>query len=140
MAHLYRVLVTGSRTWTNTSAVEVPLEEIARKQGLTRLLVVHGDCPTGADAIGKAWAVRLGVEHEPHPPNKALYGIAAYGIRDEEMVKAGAAECLAFIHRCVKPYGCRSGQCHTKRLHGSHGASKTARRLQRAGGPPPAQA
>jgi len=67
-----RVLVTGSRSWTDEQAVADALldtwHDITQTIGTqARMVVVHGDCPEGGDAIAKEWAVGNGLVHEPHP-------------------------------------------------------------------------
>ncbi|MFF0277805.1 SLOG family protein [Streptomyces sp. NPDC004330] len=52
----HRILVTGSRDWTDTGAVREALDDIHVRTPHSRLLVVvHGAGPTGADAIASAW-------------------------------------------------------------------------------------
>ncbi|QNN99542.1 DprA-like DNA processing chain A [Streptomyces phage TieDye] len=97
-----RVLVTGSRDWPDISAVFEALS-LLYEDGVPFILV-HGACPTGADAMAQEWADemnRMGysVEVEDHPadwngPRKRGAGFA----RNAEMVKLGADRCLAFIH------------------------------------------
>lgn len=100
-----RVLVTGSRKWARPGLVHLALEAVfsmAMEAGEV-LTVIHGDCPTGADAHADEWAKRLRrqglpVEIESYPadwkgPRKRGAGYA----RNAEMVKLGADLCLAFI-------------------------------------------
>jgi hypothetical protein len=60
------VLVTGSRTWDDQQAVADALldawhdaTQLVSEQ--VQFTVVHGDCPTGADAVAKQWAIDNGV-------------------------------------------------------------------------------
>jgi Protein of unknown function (DUF2493). len=58
-----RILVTGSRDWEGIQAQEKIHAVLAAAQALAEqlgcpLTVVHGDCPTGADAIADRWARR----------------------------------------------------------------------------------
>lgn len=95
----YRVLVTGSRTWTDRDIIRHTLTGLWRKHG-PNLVIVHGHCPTGADTIAHQWAhdnVRNRVTAEPHPADWRTYGRAAGHIRNAAMVKLGADICLAFI-------------------------------------------
>lgn len=128
-----RILVTGSRDWTDYRAVSAALEEVAREFDLcyepdeygntlpdpTKMTVVHGACPTGADLWADQWAIsacdmRL-VEH--HPAEWENYGRRAGYLRNQHMVHLGADLCLAFIK------------------NGSKGASMTARLAEEAGIP-----
>ncbi|WP_329474206.1 DUF2493 domain-containing protein (plasmid) [Streptomyces sp. NBC_01723] len=67
-----RVLVTGSRSWGNHKTVADALLDAWHDTTQTispeaRFRVVHGDCPNGADALAKQWALDNGLDHEPHP-------------------------------------------------------------------------
>jgi hypothetical protein len=87
-----RLLVTGSRHWTDE-------DRIRRALDLFRLplVVVHGDCATGADAIVKRWAIETdGAEEEPHPADWTA-GRKAGPDRNQMMVDLGGYfACLAF--------------------------------------------
>ncbi len=103
-----RVLITGSRDWQDAGAVERELHGLLHRSGVTSceggptFVVVHGACPTGADAMARGWAESVAevwpdVSHEPHPASWDLHGRAAGPRRNREMVTAGADVCLAFI-------------------------------------------
>ncbi len=99
-----RVIVTGSRAWPRPWVVEGALEDAATRLG--PFTVVHGNCPTGADAQAARWAARrqgLGVTAEPHRADWARYGRRAGPIRNQAMVQAGAVLVLAF------PWGSSAG-------------------------------
>lgn len=95
----YRILVTGSRDWDDGDllAWELGLATGEALRDGRRAVIVHGACPTGADAL----AVRLSRDHgfdtEPHPADWDRRGKAAGPRRNREMVQAGADICLAFI-------------------------------------------
>jgi hypothetical protein len=106
-----RVLVTGSRNWTDANAITDQLAAYADKAFKTEvacnLIIVHGANPGGADHIAAEWASErqraniLGkranwIWAEPHPADWAKHGKAAGPIRNQEMVDAGADICLAF--------------------------------------------
>lgn len=59
-------------------------------------VIVHGDCPRGADAIAKALAIQWEVTQEAHPADWSL-GKPAGFIRNKLMVDLGADVCLAFV-------------------------------------------
>jgi hypothetical protein len=89
--------VTGSRSWDRPDVVEAALAVALYGHG--GMVVVHGSCPTGADAIASEWARRyahLGVVEERHHAAWNLYGRAAGPKRNQQMVNAGADLCLAF--------------------------------------------
>lgn len=92
-----RVLVTGSRTWTSYPVIDSALGALHAQHG-NQLVVVHGACPNGADAIAAAWCLRYHVQQEPHPANWRTYGRSAGPIRNAAMVATKPALCLAFIH------------------------------------------
>ncbi|WP_460071114.1 SLOG family protein [Streptomyces sp. YKOK-I1] len=100
----YRILVTGSRDWRDADAVFGALHEARIGPGAAHgLVVVHGACPTGADALARGWARlhdELGVIEEAHPARWRVNGVldrAAGFRRNAEMVALGADVCLAFI-------------------------------------------
>lgn len=99
-----RVLVTGSRDWPDKYVVFDALQK-AFELSNGNMVVVHGGCPTGADAYAAEWVrLRMGflgymVDDEPHRadwkgPRKKGAGYA----RNAEMVNLGADLCLAFIY------------------------------------------
>lgn len=98
-----RVLVTGSRTWTNPRPIYAALNRAladARTIGET-LTVVHGACKTGADRYAHDWCdthIALGdpVIEDPHPANWHKHSKKGGPIRNTEMVNLGADHCHAF--------------------------------------------
>lgn len=54
---IWKVLITGSRHWQAVepirNAIEKELSRAKSMNGNTLLLVIHGDCETGADAIAE---------------------------------------------------------------------------------------
>jgi hypothetical protein len=63
---LARVLGTGSRALTDRRLVWSELDAVAAFYAPRRIVLVHGDCPDGFDALADAWAVSRGIEREPH--------------------------------------------------------------------------
>jgi hypothetical protein len=94
-----RVLVTGSRAWTDPDLVRERLREcVVPGQALT---VVHGGAG-GVDATAANWCAEhiargWAVAAECHRADWSKHGMRAGIIRNIEMVKAGADLCLAFI-------------------------------------------
>ncbi|MBP5913212.1 DUF2493 domain-containing protein [Streptomyces sp. LBUM 1486] len=124
MTNPYRVLVTGSRTWEDVDTIVGALRQIRRDVEGRPIVVVHGDCLTGADAIAsylvQQAAPTFGLTEEKHPANWRPGGKldrAAGFRRNAEMVNLGADVCLAFIR------------------DGSRGASHTADLAEKAGIP-----
>jgi len=110
-----RVLVTGSRDWADFRLVRDELAKLMEPNN--HLTVVHGACPTGADAAADLWAQQNAFINERHPADWKTYGKAAGFRRNAEMVALGADVCLAFIR------------------NGSKGATHTADLAEKAGIP-----
>lgn len=91
-----RVLVTGSRSWTDETVVHKALAAVAETTPAGAMTVVHGGA-RGADLIAAGYAVRCGFVVEEHLADWNRYGRRAGMIRNALMVKAGADLCLAFI-------------------------------------------
>jgi hypothetical protein len=93
-----RVLVTGSRDWSDRRVVAEALlaaRDALELTGDGRMLLVHGAAP-GADLIAAELATAWGWDVEAHPALWLLLGKAAGPIRNSEMVALGADVCLAF--------------------------------------------
>ena len=99
------MLVTGSRTWTDETAIAAAL----RQHWDGAAVLVSGACPRGADAIAERLWTTWGGQVERHPADWAS-GRDAGMRRNAAMVTAGADICLAFI-RDHSP-----GASHTARL------------------------
>jgi hypothetical protein len=115
-----RVLVTGSRSWGSLPVVRAALAQVIAEHPGRRIVVVHGNCRTGADAIAKHLATRWGplVSEEPHPAKWTVHGSRRAGPeRNKEMVEAGAHVCLAFIDPCSDE------RCRRAGPHDSHGTA-----------------
>lgn len=92
----FRLLVTGSRDWDDTEALRFALIRTWAPRHLEPMVLVHGACPTGADAMAAEWAHDYGVQAEEHPADWKGYGKQAGFIRNAEMAALGADLCLAF--------------------------------------------
>lgn len=97
-ARPYRILITGSRHWSDHDLVRDNLATAVFQN--VPAVIVHGACPSGADAIA-AWWVRqhrlIGLTEERHPADWKTHGHSAGPIRNRHMVSLGADLCLAFI-------------------------------------------
>ena len=67
MRQPFRLLVTGSRTWHDVPTVEQALAVILDRHP-EGVLLVHGACPRGADAIAAAYAARTPATAPRHTP------------------------------------------------------------------------
>lgn len=90
-----RILVTGSRDWSDREAVEMSLLTYHMLYG-DNIVVVHGDCPTGADRIAKEFCEEMDIKQDKHPADWGAHGKAAGPLRNQKMVDLGADACLAF--------------------------------------------
>lgn len=145
---LFRLLVTGSRSWTDEQAIFDAIAGVVADKGARNVVLVHGHAEQGADAIadriGSIW-IGLTVERHPadwehcaehcHPAHRrtrrdgSTYCPAAGLRRDRDMVELGAQLVLAFVAPCAKP------EHRRHKPHGSHGASHTADLAEKAGIP-----
>ena len=98
---MFRLLITGSRSWDNKEVVLREFFLVARKFGQD-VTLVSGNASTGGDAICESLAKEMGWEVERHP---AKWNRQADGSFDRQagfkrnrfMVMLGADACLAFI-------------------------------------------
>lgn len=88
-----RILITGSRHWTDRETVMAAL--VGEWSGPDGVLV-SGACPTGADRMAEEMWEFLGGVVQRHPADWDRYGKKAGPIRNQEMVDLGADICLAF--------------------------------------------
>lgn len=140
-----RILVTGSRDWTDRTSIARPLMKIiaetcpmlTREDGkpdrrdTSDVVIVHGAC-RGVDLLAAEWAEGCDppIKVEPHPALWKVNGVydpgAGYA-RNVEMVQAGADVCVAYIQLC------RSPKCTRPGVHGSHGASHCSDLAEKVG-------
>lgn len=99
-----RILVTGSRDWSNCQLLEHTLIMYASWAGNFQLVV--GDCPTGADAMATDWAIRYDKPTpEVHNADWAAYGKRAGPLRNQTMVDSKPDVCIAFFEPGAKNRG-----------------------------------
>lgn len=137
----YRILITGSRDWDNHTTITKTLTALAATNAFfgRPIVIVHGACPTGADAIADDWArwhtqqsPHITVERHPaqgHPTQDFGPWPAAGPRRNAHMVGLGADIALAFISHCTSP------RCRRSDPHPSHGATSCANLAEQAGIP-----
>jgi hypothetical protein len=150
MTGLFRLVLTGSRNvdsdtlWVPSTedvpefvmadadlvprSVDELLDGAARlvaQAGFPGLLLAHGACPRGVDALGDQWARRRKDAGWPVDvdcfPAAWSEGRGAGFARNRKLVQPGAHLCFALIAPCAKR-GCKEPQ-----PHGSHGATDCAR-------------
>ena len=114
-----RVIVTGSRNYADAEKVHAALYwELEQTTGT--LTVVHGGCPTGADAIAEQWVrvaalAGLPVRRIEYKADWDRLGKSAGPIRNARMVSDGADVVLAF------PLGQSRGTRNTMKLAATAG-------------------
>lgn len=105
-----RILVTGARDWPDRLAVYRALNEVCEEFDLnyepdeygntmpdpSKITVIHGHCPTGADHWADEWCIGSFFMAERHPADWKRFGKAAGPKRNGEMVALGADLVLAF--------------------------------------------
>lgn len=78
-------LVTGSRDWTDGKAIRSVLNAFGPD------LLIHGDCPTGADQIADEWGRATGTFTMRFPAERSGSQWPAAGpVRNGDMVKVAA--------------------------------------------------
>lgn len=97
-----RVIITGSRDWEGIQATErinrilLAVEMMANALG-SPLQIVHGNCPTGADAAADRWARRRGYEPILYHAEWGKLGKPADFIRNTSMALGGGDLCIGFL-------------------------------------------
>ncbi|WP_208023937.1 SLOG family protein [Mycobacterium marinum] len=107
-----RILITGSREWTDVDRIRSAID-LYRPRGGGQCIIVHGDCPSGADEIAdricrcEGWHVERhpaeweracdeSCHHKPRIRRGKPYCPMAGHLRNQKMVDLGADVCLAF--------------------------------------------
>lgn len=96
---MFRVLVTGSRTWKDVDAISSEFDIVASHEDEVTLVVGNAG---GADSLAVLQAIARGWVIEEHVADWVTYPRSAGYARDKEMVLEGADYCLAFIHNKSK--------------------------------------
>ncbi|MGW6571645.1 DUF2493 domain-containing protein [Streptomyces sp. NPDC054945] len=94
-----KILVTGSRDWADAEAIERAIFRVLyeTKTAYGDAVLIHGACPTGADAMAARYATALGMVVLAVPAQWDRWGKGAGYIRNAEMVDLDPDVCLAFI-------------------------------------------
>jgi hypothetical protein len=99
-----KVLVTGSREWTNESVIRRELSALP-----IGTIIVHGACPWGADAVVDRISVELGFEVRRYPAKWGTYRKGydgnhrnQYMIDQEHFVEEPIDLCLAFPKNVIQ--------------------------------------
>lgn len=96
---MLKVLVTGSRDWTDARSIELEMFRALyeTKTTFSEAVLIHGACPTGADALADEYARATGMHIIRRPADWDRYGKRAGFLRNAELVDLGPDICLAFI-------------------------------------------
>lgn len=136
-----RILVTGSRTWTDEQKMNEKLAAWFRPDAV----LVSGHCPKGRKAEGadhmaeRLWAHYLGMtvakaivrgHIEIHPADWKKHRKAAGFVRNGVMVNLGASACLAFACWCTD---CVTPPGELEWPHYTHGTMDCAKKAKDAG-------
>lgn len=100
-----RIICTGSRNWVGIYGDGLIYQVLNIVLALAdvlgeKLILIHGDCPTGADQVVDRWARRRegdGVTVETLPADWRTLGKVAGPIGNKAMVERGADMCIGFI-------------------------------------------
>ena len=113
-----KVLVCGSRDWTNGAAIEREFKKLP-----TGTIIVHGACPTGADALAEKLAMKYGFPIRRYPADWENEGKSAGPKRNARMVREE--------HRNGEPIAL--GLAFTSDLQRSRGTRDCVERARKAG-------
>lgn len=93
-----RLLVTGSRTWTDSARLDAVLDAVHRRHAIE--VLIEGECPTeiNADKLAREWAESRRVPVVPVPVDHALDGPwpGAGPNRNTRMLAERPTHCVAF--------------------------------------------
>lgn len=95
---LRKIVITGSRDWKDRDAIWdcLSAEITAAIEHCEELLVIHGDCPTGADAIAEEFCKSAGVHTARVGALWSALGKKAGPRRNRVMAAIGPAVAYAF--------------------------------------------
>lgn len=111
----YRILITGQRDWTDEAQVKSAIASVLRMLNTNDVVVVHGDCTTGADAFAQSFCDKNGIKYHTYPADWVAHGTKAGPLRNSKMVNDGAYICLAFWS-ADKIQGSGTFDCLTKAI------------------------
>lgn len=92
-----RVLVTGSRDWPDDGSMMEEFAALHASFPYHATTIIHGACPTGADAIADRLARYFGFKVETYPAAWETQGTRAGYLRNKAMVESNPDLCLAYI-------------------------------------------
>jgi len=91
-----KLLITGSRDFTNHEALKQAIEEVQKRQGENITIILHGGAK-GADTLAQNWAEENKIPTHIITPNYKKYnGKTAPLIRNKELIKL--ADCTLALY------------------------------------------
>ena len=91
-----RILFCGSRDWTDREAIADVMKVLPKGS-----VIIEGEA-SGADAIAREEADRLGLIVMPFPAKWKEYGRAAGPIRNAQMLKEGKPDVVVAFHENIE--------------------------------------
>ena len=88
-----RVIVAGSRTWSDYALLAKELDRLTNKLDRKKLVILSGGAD-GADKLGEKWCFERMVSYQRFPADWHKYGKRAGHIRNSEMLEEGKADAL----------------------------------------------
>jgi len=91
-----RLLVCGSRGWTNEPLLRNVLDRTWERWPMEPFTTVVEGEQEGADLMGRAWAEARGIFVDPYPAHWERYGKSAGHVRNQKMLDSGVDVVAAF--------------------------------------------
>lgn len=90
-------MICGGRDFSNKELCFSSIQKFIEEENLdySQIIILEGECPTGADSFAKEFAILHNILFEKYPADWKKYGKAAGPIRNKEMVN-NCDCCLAF--------------------------------------------
>ena len=92
-----RILITGSRVWTDKNRIKEALTRLVRNFDGDYVVLISGACPTGADALCEEVWNEWKYPVERHPADWDTHGKKAGFVRNADMANLGADVCVGFL-------------------------------------------
>jgi hypothetical protein len=92
---VFRLLVSGSREWDMPEVLQMVI--IQHWFENDDLVIIHGDCPKGADRMAREFCEKNGIPEERYPADWNRHGKAAGHIRNKVMVDTKPDFAVFFI-------------------------------------------
>ena len=93
-----RILVCGSRYWTNRNRIMRELQNI----GTSNIVCLIEGGAVGADSLGRSCGEELGIAILSFPADWKKYGSAAGTIRNSQMIREGKPDMVLAFHKDLR--------------------------------------